>query len=237
LPRLPTRPRLHLFEKLRKGPVAVGVLAKGLRVSRPAVSQHLKVLEGAGLVSARRDGTRRIYQVEVQGLVELRRYLDSFWGETRSRRSRRRRSEVRLADMYVPAHFEEKDPATLRALVAAHPLGAWVTSALVVNHIPFLLRGDTLVGHVARANDVWKSLEGESVVIFQGPEAYITPSWYAAKKEHGKVVPTWNYAVVHVHGTPRGDRRRGLALLRARHRADGHERGGQGEAVEGDRRA
>lgn len=73
--------RLHLFEKLRKGPAAVGVLAKGLRVSRPAVSQHLKVLEGAGLVTARRQGTRRIYQVEVQGLVELRRYLDSFWEE------------------------------------------------------------------------------------------------------------------------------------------------------------
>jgi len=105
--------------------------------------------------------------------------------------------------MYIPPHFEEKDPAVLRALIGAHPLGAWVTSSLVVNHIPFLLRGDTLAGHVARANDVWKNLAGESVVIFQGPEAYITPSWYASKQEHGKVVPTWNYAVVHVHGTPR----------------------------------
>jgi DNA-binding transcriptional ArsR family regulator len=74
--------RLQVFEKLRKGPAAVGALAQGLRVSRPAVSQHLKVLEGAGLVSARKQGTRRIYQVEVQGLVELRRYLDQFWGET-----------------------------------------------------------------------------------------------------------------------------------------------------------
>ena len=74
--------RLQVFEKLRKGPAPVGVLAKGLRVSRPAVSQHLRVLEGAGLVSARKSGTRRIYQVEVQGLVELRRYLDQFWGET-----------------------------------------------------------------------------------------------------------------------------------------------------------
>src|SRR5258708_5131425 len=74
--------RLQIFEKLRKGPAAVGVLAHGLRVSRPAVSQHLKVLEGAGLVTARREGTRRIYQVEVEGLVELRRYLDQFWGET-----------------------------------------------------------------------------------------------------------------------------------------------------------
>jgi transcriptional regulator len=73
----------------------------------------------------------------------------------------------------------------------------------VVNHIPFLMRDGMLVGHVARANDVWKNLAGESVVIFQGPEAYITPSWYASKREHGKVVPTWNYAVVHAHGTPR----------------------------------
>jgi DNA-binding transcriptional ArsR family regulator len=73
--------RLMIFEKLRKGPAPVGVLAKGLHVTRPAVSQHLKVLEGAGLVRARREGARRIYQVEVEGLYELRRYLDQFWGE------------------------------------------------------------------------------------------------------------------------------------------------------------
>lgn len=73
--------RLMVFEKLRKGPAPVGALAKGLHVTRPAVSQHLKVLEGAGLVRARREGTRRIYQVEVEGLYELRRYLDQFWGE------------------------------------------------------------------------------------------------------------------------------------------------------------
>jgi DNA-binding transcriptional ArsR family regulator len=75
----PTRRRV--FEKLRAGPSPVGVLALGLEVSRPAVSQHLKVLEGAGLVRARREGVRRIYQVEVEGLYELRRYLDQFWGE------------------------------------------------------------------------------------------------------------------------------------------------------------
>ena len=115
--------------------------------------------------------------------------------------------------MYTPPHFAENDPAVLAALIGAHPLGAWVTTvdgALVVNHIPFLLRPDggphgTLVGHVARANDVWQRFarEPESIVVFQGPEAYITPSWYATKREHGKVVPTWNYAVVHAHGTPR----------------------------------
>ena len=108
--------------------------------------------------------------------------------------------------MYVPPHFAETDPEVLRALIRAHPLGTWVVPAdgtLIVNHIPFLVRGDTLVGHVARANDVWKRLGAESVVVFQGAESYISPSWYATKQEHGKVVPTWNYAVVHAHGIPR----------------------------------
>src|SRR5690606_8363870 len=97
-------------------------------------------------------------------------------------------------------------------LIDAHPLGTWVTAAagaLEVNHIPFVLdphRGEfgTLVGHVARANKVWTSASAtESVVVFQGPESYITPSWYPTKHEHGKVVPTWNYVVVHAHGVPR----------------------------------
>ena len=109
--------------------------------------------------------------------------------------------------MYMPPHFAETDPAVLKALIRAHPLGTWVVpdgGTLIVNHIPFLLRDDgVLVGHVARANDVWKKLGAESVVVFQGAEAYITPSWYATKHEHGKVVPTWNYAVVHAHGKAR----------------------------------
>ena len=73
--------RREVFERLRRGPQPVGRLAEGLHVTRPAVSQHLKVLERAGLVKARREGTRRIYQVEVKGLDELRRYLDRFWDE------------------------------------------------------------------------------------------------------------------------------------------------------------
>src|SRR2546421_5110841 len=115
--------------------------------------------------------------------------------------------------MYIPKHFEEPDRTVLHALIKSHPLGAWVTQAggeLLVNHIPFLVdpgRGEhgTLVGHVARANPVWKSFSKDmpSVVIFQGPEGYISPSFYPAKQEHGKVVPTWNYAVVHAHGLPR----------------------------------
>jgi transcriptional regulator len=115
--------------------------------------------------------------------------------------------------MYVPKHFEEHDLTVLHSLIRVHPLGTWVTPAggsLLVNHIPFLVdsgRGEygTLVGHVARANPVWHSCSKAiaSVVIFQGPQTYITPSWYPSKHAHGKAVPTWNYAVVHVHGVPR----------------------------------
>jgi len=112
--------------------------------------------------------------------------------------------------MYLPAHFEETRPEVLHALLRSHPLATWVVQAdggLQVNHIPFMLDADrgphgTLVGHVARANPVWRT-PGPSVAVFQGPQAYISPSWYPSKREHGKVVPTWNYAVVHAHGTPR----------------------------------
>jgi len=71
--------RRQIFERLQRGPTSVGMLAESLPISRPAVSQHLKVLKAAGLVSERRDGVRRIYGVEIRGLVELRRYLDRFW--------------------------------------------------------------------------------------------------------------------------------------------------------------
>lgn len=77
---------------------------------------------------------------------------------------------------------------------------------LEINHIPMLLDGDgtRLVGHVARANPVWQAAPaGSAAAVFQGPQAYVTPQWYESKREHGKVVPTWNYAVVHAHGTLR----------------------------------
>ena len=115
--------------------------------------------------------------------------------------------------MYVPTQNEETRIPVMHALLRTHPLGTWVTQAdegLIANHIPFLIdaeRGEfgTLVGHVARANPVWKTFSktADSLVIFQGPQTYITPSWYPGKQEHGKVVPTWNYAVVHAHGLPR----------------------------------
>jgi transcriptional regulator len=115
--------------------------------------------------------------------------------------------------MYVPKHHEESDTSVLHALIRAQPLGTWVTpgdGVLLANHIPFLVdstRGDygTLIGHVARANPVWQAFSKtvDSVVAFQGPQTYITPSWYPSKHAHGKAVPTWNYAVVHAHGMPR----------------------------------
>jgi DNA-binding transcriptional ArsR family regulator len=73
--------RRKVFERLREGPRAVNILAAGLPVSRPAVSQHLKVLKGAGLVEERSEGARRIYSVRREGLIELREWLDSFWGD------------------------------------------------------------------------------------------------------------------------------------------------------------
>jgi DNA-binding transcriptional ArsR family regulator len=75
----PTRRRV--FERLRSGPKSVGVLARGMPVSRPAVSQHLRALKEAGLVGERPDGTRRIYYIDPHGLGGLRRWLDSFWDE------------------------------------------------------------------------------------------------------------------------------------------------------------
>lgn len=125
--------------------------------------------------------------------------------------------------MYLPSQFAQTDRAALHALMAAHPLGAWVLQgadgSLSANHLPFLFDADdtgdgihgTLHGHVARANPVWQALDGQtrSLVIFQGPQAYVTPSWYPSKQAHGKVVPTWNYAVVHAHGRARAIEDRG----------------------------
>jgi transcriptional regulator len=115
--------------------------------------------------------------------------------------------------MHNPPLHEETRLDILHALIRTYPLGAWVMlgdGELLANHIPFLLdptRGEfgTLVGHVARANPVWKTSAQPipSTIIFQGPQTYISPSWYPSKHEHGKVVPTWNYAVVHAQGQPR----------------------------------
>jgi transcriptional regulator len=115
--------------------------------------------------------------------------------------------------MYLPKHFEETRIQILHELIRAHPLGALVTltpSGLDANHIPFEVDPDpapfgTLRGHIARANPLWRdfSRDVEALAIFQGPGTYISPSWYPTKRETSKVVPTWNYAVVHAHGALR----------------------------------
>ena len=115
--------------------------------------------------------------------------------------------------MYINRDHAFTDLDAMRTLMDAHPLGAWVQhdeTGLVANHIPFLLDRSqgphgTLTGHVARANPAWRMLDAQapSLVIFRGPDSYITPNWYPGKAEHGKVVPTWDYAVVHAHGVAR----------------------------------
>ncbi len=115
--------------------------------------------------------------------------------------------------MYQPPHFREDRLEIQHALIRAHPLGLLITAGvggLQANPIPFLVddRGGglgMLVAHMARANPQWRELQSvdECLVVFQGPQRYVTPSWYPSKAEHGKVVPTWNYATVHVWGRPR----------------------------------
>jgi transcriptional regulator len=112
--------------------------------------------------------------------------------------------------MYVPTHFEELRIDVLHDLIRRFPLATVITHSpegFNANHIPLLLSENPapfglLRGHVAIANPILRDLADstDSLVIFNGPNAYITPSWYATKQKTGKVVPTWNYAVVHAYG-------------------------------------
>ncbi|MER8381961.1 MULTISPECIES: FMN-binding negative transcriptional regulator [unclassified Mesorhizobium] len=114
--------------------------------------------------------------------------------------------------MYQPPHFQETRPDVLHGLIRAHPLGLLVsngTEGPVANAIPFLLDADVppngrLRAHLAKANPQWRLLADNPLapvlVVFQGADAYVTPSWYETKRETGKVVPTWNYAIVQVRG-------------------------------------
>lgn len=109
--------------------------------------------------------------------------------------------------LYNPPLFRETRPEILHAAIRAHPLAHLVSAhegEVIATPVPLLLEttGQTprLIGHLARANPYARARPGRALAIFSGPEAYITPSWYAAKREHGKVVPTWNYVVVHVRG-------------------------------------
>ena len=112
--------------------------------------------------------------------------------------------------MYLPKHFAETDIGVMHDLMRAHPLATLVTQGpdgLDANHIPLQLDAGagpngTLRGHVARANPLATdaTVNRKILVIFKGPDCYISPSGYATKAEHGKVVPTWNYVAVHAYG-------------------------------------
>jgi transcriptional regulator len=114
--------------------------------------------------------------------------------------------------MYLPSLFREDRLEVQHAFIRSHPLGLLISHAstgLLANLLPFVLRpGDSergvLQAHMARANPQWRELDGQAVlIVFRGPDAYVSPSLYQTKQETGKVVPTWNYAMVQARGTVR----------------------------------
>lgn len=113
--------------------------------------------------------------------------------------------------MYLPKIFEERRPEVLHSLIREYPLGTLVVmtaKGLEANHLPFEVDAEpaphgVLHGHVARANPVWREFDSgvEALVVFNGPQSYVSPEWYPTKQESGKAVPTWNYVVVHARGS------------------------------------
>jgi transcriptional regulator len=113
--------------------------------------------------------------------------------------------------MYVPEHFAEQNVPAVHALMAEHPFATLIangSSGLLANHLPFVFDAESgangvLRAHVARANEVWQLVSdgAEVLVVFQGPQHYVSPSWYPSKHEAHRQVPTWNYQVVHARGT------------------------------------
>ncbi len=137
--------------------------------------------------------------------------------------------------MYVPRQFREDRPEVLARAVRAIQFAALVTPGVdgsQVSHLPMVLKqaedgGWTLESHVARANPHWALAggEAESVAVFQGPHAYVSPSWHPSKREHGKVVPTWNYIAVHAHGRLEAVEDRDWLLAHVRDLTDANEAG------------
>lgn len=110
--------------------------------------------------------------------------------------------------MYVPEPFRQDDPETLHPFLRAYPFATLVTDAGGIpqaTHLPLILEGGVLRGHMARGNGHWKSIVAgqPALAIFMGPHAYVSPQWYPGKTVDGKAVPTWNYAVVHAAGAIR----------------------------------
>jgi transcriptional regulator len=123
------------------------------------------------------------------------------------------RNNVEDLRVYIPEHFRETRIDVLQAFVERHPLAtlvAMTSDGLTANHIPLQAQlgiegGGILRGHIARSNSLWRELQPDAAVlaIFTGADSYISPSWYPSKREHGKAVPTWNYATVHIKGNIR----------------------------------
>lgn len=111
--------------------------------------------------------------------------------------------------MYTPPFNRADDEGDLRKFVADVRVGWFVTSGVgaapAASFLPVVWNADTVIAHFAKANPHWREIETDTpaLLIVTGPDAYVTPSWYAAKAEHGKVVPTWNYSAVHLTGTAR----------------------------------
>ena len=105
--------------------------------------------------------------------------------------------------MYTPKHFAEMRVEVLRGLIRDCPFATVVSNGadgLAANHLPFELVGNALHGHVARGNELARLDGAEVLVVFRGPDGYISPNWYPTKQETHREVPTWNYVVAHVHG-------------------------------------
>lgn len=132
--------------------------------------------------------------------------------------------------MYTPPHFRQDELATLHEAMDRIGVVSLVTSSaegLVATQAPVLFdrEHNTLRGHIARANTQWKMAtpDAEALAIFVGPNGYISPNWYASKREHGRVVPTWNYLAIHAHGRVRFSDDRSLLLGIVTRLTDKHE--------------
>lgn len=135
--------------------------------------------------------------------------------------------------MYQPEHFKLEDLASLHQVMRAYPLAQLITAGpggLMANPVPFILHAadgekGVLHAHLARPNPQWREIEAgaEALVVFQGPEGYVTPAWYASKREHGKVVPTWNYVVVQARGSARAIQDNAWLVRHVAELSDRHE--------------
>lgn len=113
--------------------------------------------------------------------------------------------------MFQPAIFRIEDIETMHQLMLDHPFATLISSQnghINADHLPLVLHPElsekgVIRAHIAKGNSLWLERDNsmEALAIFHGPQAYISPNWYPSKKQHGKAVPTWNYAVVHAHGT------------------------------------